>query len=221
MHEADIRCDICGRAPIAEFAGAPRLNYCPSCQRFACTTCWIPTGGTCRQCLLGGDVAQGRLRPRISETFEASTPLSLRERRSSSQPAPAPHWVDPVVAGAQTGEPRPRLRGLLPVAAAVVILGGLILVNLPSALEPGSGDRPSTAAPAVLPVGTAPAPPPPSSAAPPPSNHIVAPGDTLTSIAASAYGDEALWPLIYEANRAVIPDPDALRVGQSLVIPPP
>ena len=78
----------------------------------------------------------------------------------------------------------------------------------------------STVAPAVLPVGTLPAAVPSASARSATVTHVVVAGDTLTSIAARAYGDETLWPLIYEANRAVIPDPGALRVCQSLVIPP-
>lgn len=226
MPEADIMCDICGRVAAVELAGSPRLSYCPSCQRFACATCWIPTGGTCRQCLLGPEVAQGRLRPRISETFQAPAPLPLQHRRISSQPAPAPPWAETVDVARTKRASRQRLRWpgvrwrLAAAAAFVVVLGALVFMNLLPPSEPRSDDRPSTVVPAVLPVGTSPASVPATSALSSPVTYVVVAGDTLTSIAASAYGDESLWPLIYDANRDVIADPGALRVGQALVIPP-
>ena len=47
-------------------------------------------------------------------------------------------------------------------------------------------------------------------------------GDTLTAIAAreSVYGNSLLWPLIWEANRDTLPDPNRLRPGQKLNIRP-
>ena len=42
----------------------------------------------------------------------------------------------------------------------------------------------------------------------------------LLGIAQRCYGDPTCWPLIYEANRAVIGDnPSCLRAGQQLVLP--
>ena len=60
--------------------------------------------------------------------------------------------------------------------------------------------------------------------APPASSSLsityrVQPGDTLRSIAASFYGDEALWERIYRANRGRL-DPDNLRIGMQIDIPP-
>lgn len=47
-------------------------------------------------------------------------------------------------------------------------------------------------------------------------------GDTLSAIAAreTVYGNSLLWPLLWEANRDTIPDPDRLRAGALLKIRP-
>jgi nucleoid-associated protein YgaU len=47
----------------------------------------------------------------------------------------------------------------------------------------------------------------------------VRPGDTLASIAARQYADHSRWPAIYEANRHVLPDPDRLVAGMTLIVP--
>jgi nucleoid-associated protein YgaU len=54
------------------------------------------------------------------------------------------------------------------------------------------------------------------------SQHVVAAGETLASIATKAYGSgsSANWKRIYEANKSVIgANPSALKVGMKLVIP--
>lgn len=52
--------------------------------------------------------------------------------------------------------------------------------------------------------------------------HTVARGETLSGIAARSdvYGNSLLWPLIWQANKASLPDPHHLRAGQVLVIRP-
>lgn len=50
--------------------------------------------------------------------------------------------------------------------------------------------------------------------------YTVAPGDSLGSIAQKFYGDAVYFPVIFEANRALLPSPDRLSVGQRLVVPP-
>ena len=52
--------------------------------------------------------------------------------------------------------------------------------------------------------------------------HVVAKGDTLTTIACRYYGQvdgPRLWRRIWEANKAALPDPDRLVLGKELVIP--
>ena len=54
-----------------------------------------------------------------------------------------------------------------------------------------------------------------------PDRYTVAPGDTLSGIAA-ALGAPGGWPTLYAANRRVIgPDPNAIRAGTVLAIPRP
>jgi nucleoid-associated protein YgaU len=44
-------------------------------------------------------------------------------------------------------------------------------------------------------------------------------GDTLSAIAAKFYGKASDYPLIFEANREVIKDPDLIYPGQKIRIP--
>ena len=54
-----------------------------------------------------------------------------------------------------------------------------------------------------------------------PSNYVVEDGDSLSAISDQdkIYGDWKLWPLIYDANRNQINDPDLIHPGQDLGIP--
>ena len=45
-------------------------------------------------------------------------------------------------------------------------------------------------------------------------------GDTLLGISEKQYGDATLWRRIFDANKDVIADPDALSVGTKIQIPP-
>ena len=49
--------------------------------------------------------------------------------------------------------------------------------------------------------------------------YVVVAGDSLSKIAQRQYGSASKWPRIYEANRAVIKDPDLIYPGQELRIP--
>jgi nucleoid-associated protein YgaU len=49
--------------------------------------------------------------------------------------------------------------------------------------------------------------------------HSVRPGDTLELVARRWYGASSRWPTIYEANRHVLPDPNRLIAGMTLVVP--
>lgn len=71
--------------------------------------------------------------------------------------------------------------------------------------------------------GTPSAPPTPP-AVPAPGGALptvtVGPGDSLSLIAQRQYNDMLLWPVIYDANLALIgPNPNKTKVGQVLVIP--
>lgn len=55
----------------------------------------------------------------------------------------------------------------------------------------------------------------------PEQSYTVESGDTLATIAQKFYGDSGLWRRIYEANRSAVGDnPDAIKVGTQLRIPP-
>lgn len=53
-----------------------------------------------------------------------------------------------------------------------------------------------------------------------PYDYIVQPGDTLERIADKWLGGASEWQYLYEANRSRIKDPDIIRPGLKLVIPP-
>jgi nucleoid-associated protein YgaU len=133
---------------------------------------------------------------------------------------------------ARASEPRRgRVRWWLWLIPGAVIFGLAVGVAT-GALAPGLGRTPSpgvSARPTVVFASAA----TPSSSTPTPvptdeqptpeasSEYTVEPGDTLRSIAAQVYGDPDRWSQIYDANRESIgPDPDALRVGLRLRLPP-
>jgi len=79
--------------------------------------------------------------------------------------------------------------------------------------------------PESKPVAPPPSPFPSPSPSPSPAavgdTYVVGEGDTLATIAEKLYGDPTLWRRIYEANVSVIgPNPDNLRLGTTLRIPP-
>lgn len=78
----------------------------------------------------------------------------------------------------------------------------------------------SDAAPAVGPVAPPPPPPPPPPpVSAPPRTHTVVRTDCLWKIALRYYGNGALWPRIYDANRGQIKNPNLIYPGQVFVIP--
>lgn len=50
--------------------------------------------------------------------------------------------------------------------------------------------------------------------------YTVQPGDSLSRIAEQFYGDASQYMKIFNANRDKLKDPNTIRVGQELVIPP-
>ena len=49
--------------------------------------------------------------------------------------------------------------------------------------------------------------------------HVVQKGDTLSKIAKEVYGNANKYPLIFEANKPMLSDPDKIYPGQTLRIP--
>lgn len=68
-------------------------------------------------------------------------------------------------------------------------------------------------------VVAAPSPDRPAQQTQGPRRYVVQAGDTLSSISRTVYGTPGRWSEIYEANRNLLPSPNALRVGQELRIP--
>jgi LysM repeat protein len=52
-----------------------------------------------------------------------------------------------------------------------------------------------------------------------PASYTVQAGDSLSAIAAHAYGSGADWPAVWWANRHQVADPDVIAVGQQLSLP--
>ena len=50
-------------------------------------------------------------------------------------------------------------------------------------------------------------------------SYTVRPGDTLSAIAARAYGNAADWPAVWWANRRQVPDPGMITAGERLQLP--
>jgi nucleoid-associated protein YgaU len=50
--------------------------------------------------------------------------------------------------------------------------------------------------------------------------HVVVSGDNLSKIAKKYYGDANKYPLIFEANKPMLTNPDKIYPGQMLRIPP-
>ncbi len=53
----------------------------------------------------------------------------------------------------------------------------------------------------------------------PAKTYTVKPGDSLSKIAKSVYGDAQQWRKIHEANRDIIDNPDLIYPGQVLKLP--
>jgi hypothetical protein len=50
--------------------------------------------------------------------------------------------------------------------------------------------------------------------------HTVVSGDTLSKLAKDIYGDPKLYPKIFELNKDQLKNPDVIKVGQVLKLPP-
>lgn len=85
-----------------------------------------------------------------------------------------------------------------------------------------SGDEPLLAGTRLrIRISGVPGPPPGSSSPARPRHHEVKEGETLAKLARRYYSDGEAWRAIFEANRSILRNPHALRVGITLTIPQP
>ena len=49
--------------------------------------------------------------------------------------------------------------------------------------------------------------------------HLIKPGETLSSIATTYYGHPDAWKYVYAHNRHELPNPNQLPIGKLIVIP--
>lgn len=124
--------------------------------------------------------------------------------------------------------PAPAIRDLPPA-------GELLVAPVPRAVEsrlaepapppspPTSDVRPIGGAPMRSPADAGSATPPPSRAAEPNASdriHRVAEGESLSRIAERLYGDRGLWKALAAYNTDRLPNPNVLKTGLVLRIPP-
>jgi len=95
---------------------------------------------------------------------------------------------------------------LVAIAAAMTLTGG----------ESGAGG-PSAPAAAALNAAAGPATMHPS--LPTEQRYVIRRGDTLRTLARQFYGNEGLWPVLFEANRKRLAAPEDLRIGTEIIVP--
>lgn len=132
----------------------------------------------------------------------------------------------------RSGLPLMILAGVLFIAAAVVVY---LIANPFGADRPGRDQEPAveqpdpepqpepTPEPEPIPEPEAEPTPEPDVASRqeiiPATTRTVRAGDTLYEIAQQQWSEPFLWPLLLEANEALLTDPDYLRPGQRITIP--
>lgn len=115
--------------------------------------------------------------------------------------------------------PRWTVHGLI-VGTVLFTACGWIGGSPPTPAPVAATASPSPESKPVVP-SPSPSPPPSPSPAAVGDTYVVGEGDTLATIAEKLYGDSTLWRRIYEANVSAIgPNPDNLRLGTTLRIPP-
>jgi nucleoid-associated protein YgaU len=139
----------------------------------------------------------------LADTWQSArlTPAA----RAPSPPRENPRATDRTVPPAQTGDCESKTPGAAPV-----------VLHPPEYSAPNPAPRPKPE-----PVTSLRRQPAPTAAAPAAGPHefTIREYDTLSDIAAQKLGDAGLWPQLYEANRAVLPDPNHLPVGQKIRLP--
>jgi nucleoid-associated protein YgaU len=107
-----------------------------------------------------------------------------------------------------------------PLLDARKLIPGRTTLKIPKDLTNIQGKVVTTAPPAGDPDQPTPSPQPEAPREAPAKTYVVKPNDTLSGIAQAFYGKSGMWRRIFEANRDVINDPDSVRPGTTLRIPP-
>lgn len=112
-------------------------------------------------------------------------------------------------------------RGLaIRLAMAVILaLAALVAIAAAMTLTGSEAGARAPAAPAATTrnLGAAPATSHPSLRAA--RNYVIQQGDTLRTLARRFYGDEGLWPVLFEANHKRLSAPEDLRIGTEIIVP--
>jgi hypothetical protein len=155
----------------------------------------------------------GDRRPKVGDTRrgqprDAGGPSWERPRRYEAYPTLKTRMGLPAI---------PRVAAMaiaLGLAAVAVFFLGPLLLGVGGPDDDGTGNRPSSSPSSQVQPSTSAAPTPVP--APTPQLYTVAAGDTMSRIA-NRFG----VPLdqLIEANRETIPDPDALQIGDQVLIP--
>jgi nucleoid-associated protein YgaU len=107
------------------------------------------------------------------------------------------------------------------LVAATSALSGCFNQSQPVAPTPIPPVASPVASPAASPVVVPASSPSPAATEDSGQTHTVGEGETLATIAEQYYEDSAQWRKIYDANKDAIGDnPDSIKIGQSLKIPP-
>jgi len=92
-----------------------------------------------------------------------------------------------------------------------------VVSAVPAPLRPDVSAVTDTRAPNSV---AAPEPTPQPLSVPIPREYTVVAGDTLSRISQKVYGTPSRWEDIFNANKAALPRPDRVKVGQKLIVPP-
>jgi nucleoid-associated protein YgaU len=210
-------CDRCG-------VEQAHFRFCPQCQLFVCSDCWESDRAVCLTCARPNLPGPGQVPMAIRSTIgQRSLGVSATDSRlgraltgpSGELPAPAGGIPGPAVRRPSRRSAMARVL-IAAVAASSLVIVAVYAGPLVSGLLVGDGGAPSPSASAT-PEGSVRSGQ--SSPRPAGRSYVVRAGDTLRSIALSAYGNEERWRRIYRANRALIRDPNVLKVGMTLIIP--
>ena len=208
-------CDRCGGSEQS------RYRFCPDCQTFVCSNCWDDEQARCLSCSRPTLPVPGTLPALVRDTIGSRPVFSESTSRVGRALAgPSGEVADGERSAARPAAPqesrrRGWARSLATVATSLDLTA--VLFALPTlarvVLDAMEASAPAVSSPATKVTRQVRSPKHVV------SRYVVRAGDTLRSIAAEVYGDAERWEAIYRANREAIGDPDALKVGSTLVIP--